>query len=138
MASARVLALAVGLFTAAGCGAKADKRQDISQAVNEVGVSLSVCGVVDRYDAPAPPHEGKLTLDGVAWPIAPTANVGGANLLARGASVCIDAGLDEAGRITDCEVFPKNPDPWDGGPPVTSLLSPEEAVRSVDRPRGRG
>jgi hypothetical protein len=119
MASGRALALAAGLLVVAGCGAKAtDKRQDISQAVNEEGVSLSVCGVVDRYVAPVAPHEGKLTIDDIAWSIAPTAHVGGANLLAKGAEICIVAGMDPEGRITDCEVFPKTPDPWDGGPPV--------------------
>jgi hypothetical protein len=112
MASARALALAAAI--AAGCGAKHD--DETSQSANEPGVSLSICGVVDRYVAPAPPNDGSLTIDGSEWPIAQGAHLDGAELLERGANICVDAEMDTSGRITTCAAYPKSPYPWEGTP----------------------
>src|SRR5215468_4798356 len=99
MASARALALAAAI--AAGCGAKPND-DETSRSANEPGVSLSICGVVDRYVAPAPPHDGSLTIDGSEWPIAQGARLDGTELLERGAAICVNAEMDTSGRITTC------------------------------------
>jgi hypothetical protein len=107
----RSSAVALVLLGAA-CGANGEKRQGVADAVNEVGVSLALCGVVERWVPPEPPRDGELVLERVTWPVAAGARLRGTELLVPHEAVCITAGIDGAGRIVDCEVTPRAPDPW--------------------------
>ena len=105
-------ALVCAAVPVTGCGAKGEKRQDVSEAVNEEGVSLALCGSVALWAPPIAGRDGVLAIDDRTWPVAAEARLRGVELLAQDAQVCVTAGLDTEGRIDACQVVPRPPDPW--------------------------
>ncbi len=105
---------AAAFFLLAACGSKDEERQGVAQAVNAAGVSLALCGDVVRWTPPdrAPPREGALGIGDGAWRVAPDAHVTGSELLVPHPAVGVTAGLDVDGRLVDCAVVPRGPDPW--------------------------
>ncbi len=99
-------------FLLAACGSKDEARQGVAQAVNEEGVTLALCGDVERWTPPAPPNDGALAIGSGHWAVASDARVTGTELLVPHTAVCAAAGLDAQGRIVDCAVTPRGPDPW--------------------------
>ncbi|HET7452492.1 MAG TPA: DUF5666 domain-containing protein, partial [Thermoanaerobaculia bacterium] len=66
----------------------------------DVGVDLTVCGIVQDYTAATALAPGAVTIGGRAFVIAAGATLSNADLLTAGADVCIQAALNASGQIT--------------------------------------
>src|SRR5438067_12538867 len=100
---------AAALFVLAACGSKDEERQGVAQAVNAAGVSLALCGEVERWVPPATGRDGQLAIGDDAWLVSADARVTGAELLVPHSAVCVTAGIDAQGRVVDCAVAPRGP-----------------------------
>ncbi len=120
MTSIRAVALASWLVLAAACSTKSGI--DLSGAVNEAGVSLALCGMLERYEAPLPAkaRDGMVAVGTRSWTVASDARLQGAARLVAGRPICIEANLDPNGRITDCAFNAPPPNPWPDPPDADS------------------
>lgn len=122
-----VLALAAPLFAA--CGGKAETETGridaaIARGSNPPGLTLTVCGKVVTYVAPAAATSGSLELDRGKWELVPAAPVAFETLLLPGADVCVHASLDTDKRVRGVYVY--TPDPAEEAGEETSVVTSAE------------
>lgn len=105
----RILRLACLLALAApACGAEdggsATTRAG-EEAKNPPGIAITTCGVLRRYEPPAPERAGTLGVDARWWVIAPHGVMENPEDLVPGSALCVSMLLDSWSRIEHCTAF---------------------------------
>jgi hypothetical protein len=104
------LALAAPISLLAACGGKSEQETGridaaIARGSNPPGLTMTVCGTVVAYVAPAAATSGSLELDRGKWELVPAAPVAFETLLTPGSNVCVHASLDTDKRVRGVYVY---------------------------------
>ncbi|NOT62765.1 MAG: hypothetical protein HOP19_21360, partial [Acidobacteria bacterium] len=76
-----------------------NSNTEISSGTLQSGSTVSVCGAVESYKPATNAAAGSITINGTAYPIAAEFTLAGANHIALGANMCLNASLNGGGQI---------------------------------------